>query len=985
MRLPALTFFFLVVLSFIYTGCTQKTSFATKTAQSGGYTYEYVTDDPTQTRIYTLDNGLKVYLSHFENAPRIHVFTAVKAGGKNDPASNTGLAHYLEHMMFKGNQYFGTKDYPEEKKLLDSIEQLFNQYAQLTDPDARKALYKTIDEVSNTAATFAIPNEYDKMIALLGGKGLNAYTTEDRTVYTVDIPANEVERFLTLEGKRFKQIVNRLFHTELEAVYEEKNRSLDNDNWKMQEALYSGLFKEHPYGTQTVIGTIDHLKNPSITEIINYFNTYYRPNNVAICMSGELDFDKTIALIDKHFGDWTANEALPSWKKTAEKPIDAPRSIEVLGPEKESLRMGFRFDGNQSEEWLYVTIIDVLLANNNAGLIDIDLKQKQKVLSAGAYVDVMNDYSIHTFRGTPKEGQTLEEVRDLLLEEIEKIKTGDFDDWLLEAVINDLKKQEMQKDDSNYANYLRANRMVMAFTTDTPWAQEIAFFDRISKIKKEDLMQFAQTHYKNNYAVVYKKTGADPNTKKVEKPAINKVPLNRNDRSPFHETLANMEVEKLQPKFLDFSTDLEHFNIGQLPVISKKNVDNDLFSLTYLFEFGNNLDPKIGLATGFLDYVGTSDFSPEALKQEFYKLGCSLGVRVSGDGSKTYVSLNGLSENMEAALRLFESVLAKPVGTQEALDKLADRIIKSREDNKKNKGSILQSGLYNYVKYGADNPTKYLVSNADLKTTQHEELTNWIGRLSNYPHRILYYGNKSQSELSQLISTYHKVPETFAEVGALKTFEEKDLDDPTVYWTHYDMVQSEIVLLSKLELLDNSKTAAIQLFNQYFGGGMNSIVFQEIREAQGLAYSVFSTYRQAGEKDKADYLFSYVGIQSDKQREALASMFDLINHLPESEQAFSIAKQAILNKIESERITKSNVIFSYLSALEKGLDRDIREDVYNEVQLMNYESLSNFHKQYIQNKAHSLLLIGNRDKIDFNNLKQYGTVKEVALDELFID
>ena len=191
-----------------------------------------------------------------------------------------------------------------------------------------------------------------------------------------------------------------------------------------------------------------------------------------------------------------------------------------------------------------------------------------------------------------------------------------------------------------------------------------------------------------------------------------------------------------------------------------------------------------------------------------------------------------------------------------------------------------------------------MVSNADLKTTQHEELTNWIGRLSNYPHRILYYGNKSQSELSQLISTYHKVPETFAEVGALKTFEEKDLDDPTVYWTHYDMVQSEIVLLSKLELLDNSKTAAIQLFNQYFGGGMNSIVFQEIREAQGLAYSVFSTYRQAVEKDKADYLFSYVGIQSDKQREALASMFDLINHLPESEQAFSIAKQAILNKIK---------------------------------------------------------------------------------------
>ena len=263
----------LAILFIIFTGCSNE-KYQTKTSHSGNYKYEYVTNDPTQTRIYTLDNGLKVYLSHFEKEPRIQIFTAVKAGGKNDPENNTGLAHYLEHMMFKGNKFFGTKDYEKEKPLLDSIENLFNEYSKLDGENERKNLYKTIDELSNKAALFAIPNEYDKMISKLGGKNLNAYTSEDRTVYYVDIPSNEIDRFLKLEGSRFKQIVNRLFHTELEAVYEEKNRSLDSDSRKIVRAIYQSLFPNHPYGKQSVIGTIEHLKNPSITEINNYFDKY---------------------------------------------------------------------------------------------------------------------------------------------------------------------------------------------------------------------------------------------------------------------------------------------------------------------------------------------------------------------------------------------------------------------------------------------------------------------------------------------------------------------------------------------------------------------------------------------------------------------------------------------------------------------------------------------------------------------------------------
>ena len=970
----------LLVLFALFSVSCKNEDHKTLKKTTSGYTYEYVTNDATQTRIYTLKNGLKVYLSNFENAPRIHVFTAVKAGGKNDPENNTGLAHYLEHIMFKGNKHFGTLNYEKEKPLLDSIESLFNEYAKITDSDDRAEHYKKIDAISNKAAKLAIPNEYDKMIALMGGKGLNAYTTEDRTVYTVDIPSNELERFLTLEGLRFKQIVNRLFHTELEAVYEEKNRSLDSDYRKQFFSLKQSLFPNHPYGKQSVIGTVDHLKNPSITEIKKYFNTYYRPNNVAICMSGELDFDNTIALIDKHFGDWESNPDLPILKYGSQPEIKDPIEKDVVGPDSESVVMGFRFNGKSYKDLIYIDLIDMLLSNNTAGLIDINLVQKQKVLGAYAQIYSMDDYSIHTLRGTPKEGQSLEEVKILLLGEIEKIKQGKFEDWLIESVVNDLKKSIMQQDDSESANYFRANNMVMAFVKNKNWIDQVTYFKELAKINKKDIVDFVNSNYKNNYAVVYKRNGKDLNIKKIDKPKITKVQLNREDKSLLQESLSDIKLEKLEPKFVDFKTDFDQFSIGNIDVLSKTNIDNDLFTLVYMFDFGFNLDPLIPFAASFMDYIGTSTHSPEEFKEELYKLGASISFYSTEN--QIFLNLSGLSENMLPSIKLFEKVLQSPVGSQESLDKLLDRTIKYRSDLKKNKDQILRSQMVSYSTYGKDNP-RIGLDNQDIKKIKSNELITCIQNLSNYPHRILYYGNKTQEELTDLIKTNHKKSEIFNKITDLKKYTEIDYNEKRIFWTHFDMVQTEIILLSKLDLLDNSKAATIQMFNQYFGGGMESIVFQEIREAQGLAYSVFSSYREASEKDKANYLFSYIGIQSDKQKEALSSMFDLINNLPESPQAFEVVKQAILNKIESERITKRNILDNYLAAEKKGIDFDIREQIYNEVKTMEIEDLLDFHKNYIKDKPHNILLIGDRNNIDFENLKQYGKVEELSLETLF--
>ena len=293
--------------------------------------YETVKNDPLKTKIYTLDNGLKVYMSVNKEEPRIQTYIAVKVGGKNDPSETTGLAHYFEHLMFKGTTHFGTSDYEAEKPLLDEIESLFETYRKTTDPAERAALYHRIDSVSYEASKISIPNEYDKLMAMIGAEGTNAWTSHDETVYTEDIPSNQIDNWARIQADRFRNGVIRGFHTELETIYEEKNMSLTQDSRKMWEALDEALFPHHPYGKQTVLGTQEHLKNPSITNVKKYHDTYYVPNNIAICVAGDFNPKEMVAAIEKYFGDWEPNPEIPVLQFAKEAPITAPIVREVFG------------------------------------------------------------------------------------------------------------------------------------------------------------------------------------------------------------------------------------------------------------------------------------------------------------------------------------------------------------------------------------------------------------------------------------------------------------------------------------------------------------------------------------------------------------------------------------------------------------------------------------------------------------------------------
>ncbi|WP_226929831.1 M16 family metallopeptidase [Hymenobacter siberiensis] len=947
------------------------------------YRYESVPGDPLGVRIYKLDNGLTVYLSDYKDAPRIQTYLAVRAGSKNDPATATGLAHYLEHMVFKGTSKLGTQDWAKEKIELDKIEALYEVYrGQRNDAAARKRTYHQIDSISGVAATYAVPNEYDKVMGAIGAKGSNAHTSNEETVYQEDIPSNQLEKWAAIQAERMREMVPRLFHTELEAVYEEKNRGLDSDFNKEFEALNASLYPTHPYGTQTTIGTIEHLQNPSITEIKKYFGEYYVPNNVALCLSGDLDYDQTIRLIDKYFGA-IPSKPVPVFNAPVEQPITAPITKEILGPQSENVMIGYRLPGKASKDAVRLRMLDKVLTNGQAGLIDLDLNQQQQVLEASSFTDMNDDYSTHVIYGTPREGQKLEDVKRLLLGELAKVKAGNFPDWLIPAIINNEKLTRTKSYESNEA---RASAMYEAFIERIDWKDYLKQQDDFGTITKAEIVKFANDNYGQNFVTVFKRTGTDPNKVKVVKPAITPVPANRDVASAYYKQLTAMPSTDLQPVFVDYKKDIQETEIKPgLPLYYTHNTENGLFNLYYVFDLGNNQDPRWGLAADYLQYLGAGQYSAAQLQQEFYKLGCSFSVSSGPD--RTFVTLNGLDANLEPALKLFEQLLHAPKPDAAALKNMVAGILKQRQDAKLEKRVILNAAMVSYVKYGPKNPFTNILSEKELKALKPAQLTALIQKLPTYQHRVLYYGPRpgkgDTMTIGDVLKAEHKTPAKLTPAPAAKDFAEQPLKDKKVYWVDYNMVQAEILFLTKGDLYSKELAPTLALYNEYFGGGMGSIVFQDLRESKALAYSAYSGYNSADKLGRSNYNLSYIGTQSDKLPEAMAGMEALLTDMPVAEANLEIAKNAIRNSISTERITKGNILMSYERAKRLGLDYDLRRDVYASTQKMTFDELKKFQLAKISGQNQVILVIGSKDRLNFKELAKYGQVQQLTLKEIF--
>ncbi len=947
-------------------------------AATGCSRYQSVKGDPLQAKIYTLDNGLKVYMTVNKDEPRIQTYIAVRSGGKNDPADNTGLAHYLEHMMFKGTAQFGTQDYEAEKPMLAAIDSLFEVYRTLTDPAERLALYHQIDSISYEASKIAIPNEYDKLMSLIGSEGSNAYTSNDVTCYVEEIPSNQLENWARIEADRFMNCVFRGFHTELEAVYEEKNMGMASGSENAMEALDSMLYQGHPYGTQTVIGTQDHLKNPSLMAIRKQKDTYYVPNNVAICLSGDFDPDEAVALVKKYFGGWKPNPELPVWNVAPVKPLGQPAVAEVWGPEADFLLMGWCTPGASSQDSDITDIAGSILSNGMAGLMDLDIAQQQKALGVSVFPYTLADYGLMMMEGMPKEGQTLKEVEALLLEEVAKLRSGDFSDSLLEAVKANWKLRQMH---SLTQNSSRADRFVDSFINGTSWKSEVERPARIAALTKEDIVAWAQKYLgENNYAVVYKHNGVNPNEKKIEAPRITPIVTNRDKQSAFLQEIADSEPAPIEPVFVDYEKDMSVLSYKGLELLYKKNEQNDIASLTFRFDRGSSDEPALSLASDYMEYLGTPEMSASDLASAMYSLACSASLRVGS--SVTQLSVSGLSENIGEALKLEEKLLADAVADDTILDELKADMLRARSDAKMNQRAC-NAALQNYVIYGPEYIKRTTLSNPALMALTSEELIGSLRSLLGKQHKILYYGPASPEEVIAMLEDAHPVGGNLEPLQ--RSYPVKQLTpSKQVVVAPFTARQFNYMQYSNRgEQLDLSQDPAIELFNEYYGGGMNAIVFQEMRESRALAYSAGARLTSPSFKTDNYAFRATIASQNDKLQKAVEGFEEIIETLPEAPENLEIAKTSILGKLRTQRVKGERVLYSYLTDRELGLSETRDRQVFEKVGALTMEDLLAVHERWIKGRTYCYSILGDPKDLDLKFLGTLGPVKVVSLEEIF--
>ena len=935
-------------------------------------------EDPLDAHIYELDNGLQVFLTENHEEPRFYAEIAVRAGSKHDPADATGLAHYLEHLLFKGNQNLGTLDYEAEKPHLDRIVELYEEHFQETDEARRAEIYAEINSEAQLASAYAVPNEIDKVYNSMGGTGLNAHTWYEETVYKIGLPSNRLTQWAEIESDRFVDPVFRLFHTELETVYEEKNRTLDNAGRIIGTAIDELLYKVHPYGQQPTIGTVEHLKNPSLVYIQNYFDTYYVPNNMGIFISGDIDIEETIALISDKFGNWERKEVAPvgPWGEPA---LSGAERRTVRYPGEEQVQLAFRTAPNGSADKEALILLDMILDNRTAGLINLNLNQQQLVSEAGSSPLFLNDFGSQSLYGVPKPDQSLEEVEQLLLDQVEIIKAGDFEEWIIPAIVNDFLKNEKASLEFNTA---RVSMMRQSFIEEADWDYHIAEIDRMEQLTKQDVVDVANKYFGNDYVSVYR-IDEQHDLPTVEKPQIDPVSIDPTRQSEFAAQILAMDVEEIEPTFVEADQDYRVVEFAPgVELYYAPNPLNDLFTFSIGVEVGTEESRRLGLSTSLMNVAGTENLSNEELQKEWYRMGTEFRFG-AGENSSAF-SITGLDDQFESSIELMMELIKTPVSDEETLNQLKGIVLKTRDDRKSSPPAIAQA-LYMYNRYGEESPLLEALSTDEIIETQAEDLLGLPAELLNYKHTIAYTGSLPLEDLVEILRRHHTVADDLQDTPEFRFRRAREVAETELMVVDQQAAQAQIRIEFADGLYQPEDSVLSSIYTNYFGSGMSSVVFQELREARALAYSASARYSQGSRQNAENLMLGAIGTQTDKTAEALSAFIDLIDNMPSSAERFDESVNSLVNRYRTSKLNFREVIGAVRSWERQGFDSDPRRQRYEELQQTTLEDLEAFQQAHVKDRAKLISIVGDLSIIDTEELEQFGTVEQVEVADLFVE
>ena len=937
-------------------------------------------DDPIGVRQVVLDNGLTVLLSENHERPEVFGAVVVRTGGKNDPADNTGMAHYLEHMLFKGTQTLGTSNWSAEAPLQAKIVELYEQHKRADSEEQRAKLQAEIAEVVEQTYAYAIPNELDRMLAELGSSDVNAFTTEDETVYHDRFPASQIDTWLEIYAHRFVDPVFRLFPTELEAVYEEKNISLDRFEVKLYERFIAGAFPDHPYGTQSVIGEIEHLKSPSLVAMQAYFDEYYVANNMALVLVGDFDSDAILPAIAEHFGTWERGPEPEARTGTVE-PFVGRELLELRFTPVRVGAYGFRTPTPRHGDYAALQIIRELLFNEqNSGFIDT-LVDEGEILIALPFPIDFADHGLDIVFFAPRIfGQSFKSAEQQVLEQYRRIARGDFDERQLVAIRDRLRRAEDGKWEDNEA---RALALVDGFIRHDGWQGYLEYRERLAGVTREDVMRVAASYFGDDYLALRSRVGF-PKKPRLSKPGYPAVTPQPNARSSFYEQIMARPSPTPKLRFVDFAADVTTTPIAEHVVVrSNQNPFNDRYVLSLVFGVGTERMRELFVVAPYLERIGTQTYSPTALREQLSLLGTTLDISVSDD--QLHVELSGPEQHLAEALELLEGLLRAPVGDEKRWKVLRrergalDRV--QRQDP-----ALVAGALAQYVLFGEQSAYLRDYGRKGARSLSAEALLDVWQRAQGYALELRYTGQREVDEVVEILGgsladslELERVP-AVPHVVRERVLPERD----TVYFLpQRKQIQSQLIFLVDGEPVPREQIAAADAYGEYMGGGMAGVVFQEIREFRALAYSASGSFLRDVDPSQAGWFRGRIGCQADKTFESIDVMMGLIRELPHKPERMDPLRSALTRSLEVQspgfrELQGTIEHWGYL-----GYGEDPRKWLIDEYAELDFADIEAFHAAQVADRPVILLVVGDPRRVDVEELGRYGEVVEVAEREVF--
>lgn len=927
---------------------------------------------------YQLKNGLTVILKEDHNQPKVFGGVITKAGSKDDPASATGMAHYQEHMLFKGTQTLGTTDWEKEKPHIDRIFELYDKLGQTKNDSLRKEIQKKINEQSVAAGKYAILNETSFLINAMGGTGLNAGTGPDQTVFYNQFPPNQMEKWLDLYAERFYKPVFRTFQSELETIYEEKNMYDDQFFTGLFEAFNKHFFKKHPYGQRTTIGTAEDLKNPSLTKMYKFFQDWYRPGNMALILVGDFNTDEIKPLIEAKFSKWE-NDEVPKHKEYVEKPFEGREFFKVRMSPIPIGAMGFRAPAAGSDDELAWDMANKVLTNNmQTGLLD-QLIINNEMLMTTAFNIPYQDYGETLLIFIPGFFKSLKKAENKVMEKVSLLKSGEFNDDLLANI-----KAEMY---NSYQMELESvqNQAMNLASAFSQGVDPLSVYERPAKIKaltKQDIIDITNKYFTNNRLVMYSKMGF-PKNEKLQKPGYEPVISNTNAKSPYREKFEQIESTPYEIKPIDLEKKIQKKEVFPKVILRcANNPQNDIAEINMQFNKGENHEMMLYYAANAMDNSYPRGMTLQKFKEEMGKTNCSYNFYV--DATVTGIKIKGPEEKLPLAYELINNLLEDPVVSKDRIKQMYKEELMQRK-MEKSEPDMIASGLYNYLLYADKSQYINRLPIKDIKKLDPENLVAIFKDALQYESDIFYVGQNNADEVAdQLKQNCMFLSNVKLDGKGFESQPIRNFDKNEVYFINNERSkQSKLFLFINEDKVTPEERPLIEAFNMYFGGGFSGLVLQEIREYRSLAYSAGAKFEMPDYKDDNGIFYGFVGTQCDKTLDALEIFDSLIKNMPEKPERMNMIKNYLINSAITKRGGFRSIPWKDRYWPHLGYKADPILQKVEAYKNLSFDDIVKFYQEKIKNKKVVIALVGDAEQISMDGLKKYGELQIKEWDDVF--